>query len=46
MVAQLVKDVDTQQTNLCFTIDDGTARIDARHWLDQNEAANDFADIK
>ena len=46
MVAQLIADVDPQSTNMLFRIDDGTARMDARHWLDQHESADNFSDIK
>ncbi|KAF8521854.1 hypothetical protein JB92DRAFT_2889745 [Gautieria morchelliformis] len=45
VVAQVVEDVDPQSTNILFRIDDGTARIDARHWLEQHESASDFSHI-
>jgi len=46
VVAQVIEDVDPQATNMLFRIDDGTGRIDARHWLEQHESASDFTHIK
>ena len=45
VVAQVAEAVDPQATNMLFRIDDGTARMDARHWLETHESPADFVDI-
>lgn len=46
LVAQLAEDIDPQSTNILFKLDDGTGRIDARHWLESHESAEDYKHIK
>ncbi|KIJ57002.1 hypothetical protein M422DRAFT_198364 [Sphaerobolus stellatus SS14] len=46
VVAQVYEIADPQTTNLCFRLDDGTGRIDARHWMEENETASEYAHIK
>ena len=46
MVAKLCRDGEKKTTNFIFELDDGTARIDARHWIEAGETDEDFADFK
>ncbi|KAF8580613.1 replication protein A, subunit RPA32 [Ramaria rubella] len=46
VVAQVIQDRDPNQTtNMLFRLDDGTALIDARHWLETHESPDDFSHI-
>lgn len=46
LVAQLVEDIEPQSTNILFKLDDGTGRIDARHWLESYESADTYSQLK
>ncbi len=46
LVASVVS-IQTQATNCVYVLDDGSGRIEARHWIDANEeSGNKFEGIE